>query len=133
MSEKSEALRLADALEISSNHGIRREAAAELRRLWAENEAIKAERDEDRRREYGYSQQVVDALTKERDVLRAQRDALLKALDQCLNGTLIGGHTHNDNGLEVLAERCGAPHIANELRRLANIARAALKAVEEGK
>ena len=29
-----EALRLADALEISSNHGIRREAAAELRRLY---------------------------------------------------------------------------------------------------
>lgn len=30
---KPEALRLADALEMSSNHGMRREAAAELRRL----------------------------------------------------------------------------------------------------
>ena len=36
-----EALRLADALEISSNHGIRREAAAELRRLYAELERCK--------------------------------------------------------------------------------------------
>ena len=33
MSKQSVALRLADALEISSNHGMRREAAAELRRL----------------------------------------------------------------------------------------------------
>lgn len=62
--------------------------------------------------------------------IEAQRDALLEALNQCLKGTLIGGHTHNDNGLEVLAQRCGAPHIANELRRLANIARAVIKAVE---
>lgn len=65
--------------------------------------------------------------------LKAQRDALLEALDQCLNGTLIGGHTHNDNGLEALAERCGSPHVAAELRRLAGIARAAIKAVEDGK
>lgn len=37
MSERQpEALRLADALEMSSNHGIRREAAAELRRLHAQ-------------------------------------------------------------------------------------------------
>lgn len=35
-----EALRLADALEISSNHGIRREAAAELRRLHAQRDAL---------------------------------------------------------------------------------------------
>lgn len=33
MTKQSEALRLADALEMSSNHGLRREAGAELSRL----------------------------------------------------------------------------------------------------
>lgn len=45
MEETHEATRLADALEISSNHGLRREAAAELRRLHAENQAMREERD----------------------------------------------------------------------------------------
>lgn len=40
MTAQPEALRLADALEISSNHGIRREAAAELRRLHAQRDAL---------------------------------------------------------------------------------------------
>jgi len=35
---------------------------------------LEAERDADRRREYGYSQQTVDALTLERDKLRAARN-----------------------------------------------------------
>lgn len=35
---------------------------------------LEAERDVDRRREYGYSQQTVDALTLERDKLRAERN-----------------------------------------------------------
>ena len=35
---------------------------------------LKDERDADRRREYGYSQQTVDALTLERDKLRAERN-----------------------------------------------------------
>ena len=35
---------------------------------------LEAERDADRRREYGYSQQTVDALTLERDKLRAERN-----------------------------------------------------------
>lgn len=35
-------------------------------------EAMRRERDEDRRREYGYSQQTVDALTRERDALARQ-------------------------------------------------------------
>jgi hypothetical protein len=42
MTTQPTALRLADALEISSNHGMRREAAAELRRLHAENERWRA-------------------------------------------------------------------------------------------
>jgi len=41
MSGQPTALQLADALEISSNHGVRRESAAELRRLNAENETLK--------------------------------------------------------------------------------------------
>ena len=40
MSGQPTALRLADALEISSNHGMRREAAAELRRLHAQRDAL---------------------------------------------------------------------------------------------
>jgi len=35
---------------------------------------LEAERDADRKREYGYSQQTVDALTLERDKLRAERN-----------------------------------------------------------
>jgi hypothetical protein len=41
MTEQPTALRLADALEISSNHGMRREAAAELRRLHHNNQVLK--------------------------------------------------------------------------------------------
>ena len=40
MTEKNEALRLADALEMSSNHGIRRDASAELRRLHSQRDAL---------------------------------------------------------------------------------------------
>ena len=43
MSTQPLALRMADALEISSNHGIRREAAAELRRLHAQRDALTEE------------------------------------------------------------------------------------------
>ena len=44
--------------------------ADELSRLRDEVKALRAERDADRRREYGYSQETVDAITKERDALR---------------------------------------------------------------
>jgi hypothetical protein len=60
-----EALRLSDALEISSNHGIRREAAAELRRLHASCE------------DYAHHKQRQDQRILK---LYAQRDALLEAL-----------------------------------------------------
>ena len=49
-------------------------------------ERAERERDEDRRREYGYSQQTVDALTKERDQLRGLLDQtfdLLRHEDDC--------------------------------------------------
>jgi len=47
---------------------------AEIDRLQARVAELEAERDADRRREYGYSQQTVDALTLERDKLRAERN-----------------------------------------------------------
>ena len=42
---------------------------AEIDRLRARVKELEAERDADRRREYGYSQETVDALTSERDKL----------------------------------------------------------------
>ena len=45
-----------------------------IKELEAEVAKLTAERDADRRREYGYSQQTVDALTLERDKLRAERN-----------------------------------------------------------
>jgi|GEM_PF-7130310 len=45
-----------------------------IEELEAEVAKLTAERDADRRREYGYSQETVDALTLERDKLRAERN-----------------------------------------------------------
>jgi len=45
----------------------------EIAELNARVGELEAERDADRKREYGYSQQTVDALTLERDKLRAER------------------------------------------------------------
>ncbi len=45
-----------------------------IKEFEAEVAKLIAERDADRRREYGYSQQTVDALTLERDKLRAERN-----------------------------------------------------------
>jgi len=42
---------------------------------------LEAELDADRRREYGYSQQTVDALTVERDKLKAENKRLREVLD----------------------------------------------------
>jgi chromosome segregation ATPase len=42
---------------------------------------LEAERDVDRRREYGYSQQTVDALTAERDKLEAENKRLRELVD----------------------------------------------------
>ena len=89
MTAQPEALRLADALEISSNHGIRREAANELRRLYAENFALPAGQcmnvvgDESGTPICAKAAQLQAA--RERDnvsfkQLLAQRDALLEAL-----------------------------------------------------
>ena len=73
MTEKSEAMRLADALEMSSNHGLRREAAAELRRLAkVEDEWAALSQDQGK-------------LEGQIDRLVAQRDALLEALIRCRN------------------------------------------------
>ena len=55
---------------------------AEIDRLRALVKELEAERDADRRREYGYSQQTVDALTVERDKLKAENKRLREALDR---------------------------------------------------
>ncbi len=47
-----------------------------IEELEAEVAKLTAERDADRRREYGYSQQTVDALTVERDKLEAENKRL---------------------------------------------------------
>jgi chromosome segregation ATPase len=62
---------------------------AEIDRLNARVGELEAERDADRRREYGYSQETVDALTAERDKLEAElagvkasRETAWKRLDE---------------------------------------------------
>jgi hypothetical protein len=83
MTTQPEALRLADALEISSNHGMRREAAAELRRLHTELIESQKWRDRDEARAANAE--------RERDIAEAQRDALLeacKAYDRWADKTL---------------------------------------------
>lgn len=72
MTTQREALRLADALEISSNHHMRREAAAELRRLHAELRRLQIDGDA---RDVHLSERMKDLFKVE-----AQRDALLEAL-----------------------------------------------------
>lgn len=52
-----------------------------IEELEAEVAKLTAERDADRRREYGYSQQTVDALTVERDKLEAENQRLREELD----------------------------------------------------
>ena len=55
---------------------------AEITRLKKRVGELKDERDADRRREYGYSQETVDALTAERDKLEAENRRLREALDR---------------------------------------------------
>ena len=61
-------------------------AHGDYEELEAEVAKLTAERDADRRREYGYSQQTVDALTVERDKLKAENKRLRKLLHRCLMG-----------------------------------------------
>ena len=76
MKEQPEALRLANALDECKYVDVYRckQAAAELRRLHAENEALRE------RVEYWKRKHDDEETGAERDALRAQRDALLEAL-----------------------------------------------------
>ena len=107
MSEKSEALQLADALDECKYVDVYRckQAAAELRRLLAENERLHQinQSHEMKLSVRGYEIQIAD--------LEAQRDALLEALKE------IVAATDSDEWNPVCTVK----------------ARAAIKRVEEGK
>ena len=112
MSTQPEALRLADALTEAAgdywqfHKSIGYGAAAELRFLHAENEELRRERDEARRT----VREAYDAGTR----LTAQRDALLDALKRAL--------PHAEDSM-------ARPELDIDILD----ARAAIKAVEEGK
>ena len=106
MSEKSEALRLADLLEKMPLGECDEQAAAELRFLHAENEELRRERDEARR--------TVREAHEEGARLTAQRDALLDALKRAL--------PHAEDSMS-------RPELDIDILD----ARAVIKAVEEGK
>jgi hypothetical protein len=110
--EKSEALRLADAL--IERHGVESfegDAAAELRRLSAENDLLGSAADKLRL----MWRDEVQILIKEKDELIAQRDALLEAL-------------------RSIADCCDEEHAARDYAsrqaEIRGIARAAIAAVE---
>ena len=112
MSEKNEALRLAKQYRRFMRHEVLdlwgADAAAELRRLSAENEALRRERDEAIRT----MREAHEAGTR----VTAQRDALLEALE------LLVSYTESCEGL------LNASPAGQVLK-----ARAAIKAVKEGK
>ena len=60
-----------------------------IEELEAEVAKLAAEWDADRRREYGYSQQTVDALTVERDKLEAENKRLREALKGLLQEAIV--------------------------------------------
>ena len=116
MSTQPEALRLADALEKywagESGHDRERQAAAELRRLHAENERLR-QIVEDFPPIEAELQEVSDRAHR----LVAQRDALLEALHDMLNA-------ESDYPYGGMSE--------SEIAAIGK-ARAAIKTVEEGK
>ena len=68
---------------------------------------LTAERDADRRREYGYSQQTVDALTAERGKLEAENQRLREALEKLArlgNEPMLGNSVGNIIAQEALKE-----------------------------
>ena len=70
-------------------------------------EELEAERDADRRREYGYSQQTVDALTAERGKLEAENQRLREALEKLArlgNEPMLGNSVGNIIAQEALKE-----------------------------
>ena len=108
MSAQPKALFLADVIEADPTSAAHHdEAAAELRRLHAENESLHEK----------YHTAIKQAITKRTNELLAQRDALLEALQALYD------------------EQNGPPLIRHQAAWEAAMekARAAIKAVEEGK
>ena len=92
----------------------------------AEVERLRAERDDDRRRDYGYSQQTVDAITREREQLRAEVERLRAELDEI--ASVLPGVAYMDppdGGSPSIAEQVGRmradlDRTAAEVERLRN-------------
>ena len=80
--QQPEALRLADWLELHAIDGIERKAAAELRRLHAENEDFRATCDHLTRENAEQIGEIV-ALKEQRDELLAVLRKLHHGLDEC--------------------------------------------------
>lgn len=89
MTTQPEALRLANSTHLAYRVGWQREAAAELRRLHAENEELWKEREEPHKTIEMYVREC-NRLESERDALKTQRDALLEALKEVVAFT--GAH-----------------------------------------
>ena len=150
MKTQPEALRLADELDAYHTRSCHKEAAAELRRLHAENERLKTVPMKYQRMEFNAQLQA------ENERLIAQRDALLEALKEAddllriargalrklgLNG--LGSDTRLSHevrmfALEFSAESRDGPGVlqvngtGRALNALKSI-RAAIKAAEEAK
>ena len=121
MSAQPEALRLADALEISSNYGVRLQAAEELRRLHDHEIAMqdwieKTEWVQQSQRPGELGMHRADVIRLRIEQANAQRNALLETLRFIAD--------HDLRGADLIA--CG--HIAHAL---IGKARAAIKAAED--
>ena len=129
MNAQPEALRLADALETFHNPNDK-QAAAELRRLHAENEVM--------RNVANRGGHIAVAMSRIAD-LESQRDVLLEALKEAATsletvGRLAGKSDYLGDAGERIPTYMGRHDEVREYATSrAGVARAAIKAVEEGK
>ena len=136
MSEKNDALRLADMLERMPLGECDHQAAAKLRQLHEENAELRKANDAFGQRQKWWNERMV--------ALEAQRDALLAALKGVLlrdeRNTCRHEETHRGGAIWEICDSCGAMWADDqggkpkwENPKEWTQARAAIKAVEEGK
>ncbi len=128
--DKPEALLLAESAHLGYRIGWQRQAAAELRRLHAENEAL--------RNVANRGGHIAVAMSRI-DQLEAQRDALLEVLKEAATsletvGRLAGKSDYlGDDGERIPTYMGRHDEVREYAISRAGVARAAIKAVEEGK